>query len=188
VECPTSDDRCSRCQKAGEPSVSSLAVLDNVRRVCPPERKLEWVKAATSLAATGKVQPEPTLRERKAASPGRPVVSGPRKPQRPGVGTVIAKILKERYAATPKDGCGCGSKIAELNRNGVDWCAANRDVIATDLVRAAAEVAGLHNFAPGWAKRWKMRGLVSEAIQTVRDWQPQLEPANHSTESSQEKS
>lgn len=45
-----------------------------------------------------------------------------------GPGTEL-KALLQRIGITPKPGCACNKRAAEMDANGCDWCAANIDTI-----------------------------------------------------------
>ena len=99
-------------------------------------------------------------------------------PQRPRVGDVLAELIQRRYAQTIRGGCDCESKVRAMNEWGPTGCEERLDEIVGWLIESAKAVAGLHNFAPDWAKRWKLRPLVREAIRQVRQWTPTFDASD----------
>ena len=65
-----------------------------------------------------------------------------------GPGTELKKIL-DSLGIQPIASCQCAAKQAEYNRNGVEWCKANREAILADLKTAYDEASLLTKLRAG---------------------------------------
>ncbi|GIW83166.1 MAG: hypothetical protein KatS3mg105_4973 [Gemmatales bacterium] len=84
---------------------------------------------------------------------------------RAGVGTHLHRLLAA-WGFTPREGCFCEDRAAELDRRGPRWCAENTDAIVDCLVDEARQCQALGVLArivPG-PTRVAVRRLVLHAI------------------------
>lgn len=59
--------------------------------------------------------------------------------QSAGAGTELAKLLR-RLGINPKEqGCKCKSRARQMDKEGLDWCESNRELIVTWLQEEAAK-------------------------------------------------
>ena len=50
------------------------------------------------------------------------------------VGTFLKTRIKDLIRVSPTSGCGCSNLAAEMDKNGIDWCISNKDIIVAKLV------------------------------------------------------
>lgn len=101
-----------------------------------------------------------------------PTSKDPPPPPRPKVGDVLACILKDRRKATATESCQCATHIQEMNNWGPDGCEQHFETIVDWLLAAASETPGVHRWIPTLFQRVVLEGDVRDAIQEVREWQP----------------
>ena len=70
----------------------------------------------------------------------------------------------------PTSTCQCAAKQAEYNRNGLDWCKANREAILAHLRGAYSESTLLTKLraganAVGQGMPWSVEGILEMAIE-----------------------
>lgn len=90
----------------------------------------------------------------------------------PGVGTILARMIREKWGDLFFDGCGCGSHIAQMNNWGPDGCRENRATIVQWLIEGlqkalAADTAGKLRWVqrvPERVRRWYLGRLVDAAV------------------------
>jgi len=175
VECPVGSTTCQRCpvdeRTEKRPSLQLLALVSDS---CPAEVRGKWVTAARGIRARNAPAPHlasdagPQLFAMNSSRPKSVASSSPAKPRRPGVGSTIARFLRERWSVTADESCGCTNLINEYDRKGPDWCETHVDEVAGKLLAKAKAKPGVHRVAPDWASRIYLRSLVTEAIETVR--------------------
>lgn len=82
-----------------------------------------------------------------------------------GVGTHLHRLLAA-WGFTPTEGCFCEDRVAEMDREGPQWCRENLDLITDWLVEEAGECAALGVLArivPG-PTRVAVQRLIWQAI------------------------
>jgi hypothetical protein len=85
--------------------------------------------------------------------------------QRVGPGTHLHRLLAA-WGIAPMDGCYCDDRVAEMDRQGPQWCSENIDEIADWLIEEARErqlLGVLARIVPGPAQI-AARRLVWHAI------------------------
>ena len=85
--------------------------------------------------------------------------------ERVGVGTHVHRLLAA-WGFTPTAGCFCEDRVAEMDRQGPQWCCENLEVITDWLVEEARDCAALGVLArivPG-PTRVAVQRLVWQAI------------------------
>ena len=90
-----------------------------------------------------------------------------------GPGTHLHRLLAA-FGVRPGSGCDCEDRMAKMDRQGVDWCRENLDVIADWLVEEARERQFLNvltRMAPGVA-HIAARRLIWQAIVLAKAGQP----------------
>jgi len=101
-----------------------------------------------------------------------------------GVGTELTKLIAQ-FNVKPDKSCNCAAKAAEWNRNGVEWCKANREEILTHLRKAYSGLSLLSRaaiaaklpveVAVGMAWEGAPSWLLNEALRRA-EAQAQAEP------------
>ncbi len=79
-----------------------------------------------------------------------------------GPGSMLHAILAELNFGVSAD-CGCDERIAEMNRNGVEWCKTNRETIIGWLKESAAK--------RGWLEKLEAANELRK-----RDWWSAFDP------------
>lgn len=85
-----------------------------------------------------------------------------------GPGTHLHRLLAG-FGVRTCVGCGCEDRIAEMDRQGVDWCRRNVDTIVDGLMEEARQrrfLGTLSRIVPGPARQAAQR-LVLLAISTA---------------------
>lgn len=166
LTCAVSQEHCESCLTAGVASedVPTLRVTAAVSKAIEPADRRTWA-AYASKAHRGKRHVQEVTHVK---APAKPAYQVTRKDPGTGPGTILSRILKERYDAKEEADCPCKSRLSTMNAKGADWCEANIETIVDWLMEEVDRRKLWQRKLPERVKRWGLRKIVREAIDVSR--------------------